>query len=247
VNNRFLLKSLAWAIALTLVALPVIGVLNGWFAVERWPVRYLQVEAEYNHVSAEQIRAATAAHLGTGFFALQLEDVRAAVAKLPWVENVEARKRWPDTLVLHVRERQPFARWGEQRLIGLDGRLFSVPGGVDLQGLPQLEGPNDDVMLDVVDFYTKTQHALTGSGLILAGVRLSGRGSWTLSLADGAQILLGDEHVDEHLQRFLAVLGRIASGHAGGFQRADLRYSNGFAILWANNPAPATSVPETHT
>ena len=98
-NNRFLLKSLAWAIALTLVALPVIGVLNGWFAVERWPVRYLQVEAEYNHVSAEQIRAAAAAHLGTGFFALQLEDVRAAVAKLPWVENVEARKRWPDTLV----------------------------------------------------------------------------------------------------------------------------------------------------
>ena len=246
-SNRFLLKTLAWAIALTLVALPVIGVLNGWFAVERWPVRYLQVEAEYNHVSAEQIRAAAAAHLGTGFFALKLEDVRAAVAKLPWVENVEVRKRWPDTLVLHVRERQPFARWGEQRLIGLDGNLFSVPGGVDLQGLPQLEGPNDDGMLDVVDFYTKTQHALIGSGLILTGVRLSGRGSWTLSLAGGAQILLGDEHVDEHLQRFLAVLGRVANGHAGGFQRADLRYSNGFAILWANNPAPPAPAAESHT
>jgi cell division protein FtsQ len=247
VNNRFLLKSIAWAIALTLVALPVIGVLNGWFAVERWPVRYLQVEAEYNHVSAEQIRAAAAAHLGTGFFALKLEDVRAAVAKLPWVENVEARKHWPDTLVLHVRERQPFARWGEQRLIGLDGRLFSVPGGVDLQGLPQLEGPNDDIMLDVVDFYTKTQHALTGSGLTLTGVRLSGRGSWTLSLAGGAQILLGDEHVDEHLQRFLDVLGRVSSGHTGGFQRADLRYSNGFAVQWANNAAPAAPAQEKQT
>lgn len=246
-NSRAPLKLLAWAIALTLVALPLIGVLNGWFAVERWPVRYLQVEAEYNHVSAEQIRAAAATHLGTGFFALRLEDVRAAVAKLPWVENVEARKRWPDTVVLHVRERAPFARWGDQRLIGLDGNLFSVPGGVDLQGLPQLEGPNDDVMLDVVDFYTKTQHALTGSGLILTGVRLSGRGSWTLTLAGGAQILLGDEHVDEHLQRFLAVFGRVASDHAGGFQRADLRYSNGFAILWATNPAPAAPAAEKHT
>ena len=229
-NNRLLLKSVAWAFALTLVALPVIGVLNGWFAVERWPVRYLQVEAEYNHVSAEQIRAAATTHLGTGFFALKLEDVRAAVAKLPWVERVEARKRWPDTLVLQVRERQPFARWGDARLIGLDGNLFSVPGGVDLQGLPQLDGPNDDDMLDVVDFYTKTQRALTGSGLILSGVRLSGRGSWTLTLAGGAQILLGDEHVDEHLQRFLAVLPRVGAGQAGGFQRADLRYSNGFAI-----------------
>ena len=246
-NNRFLLKSLAWAIALTLIALPVIGVLNGWFAVERWPVHYLQVEAEYNHVSAEQIRTAAAAHLGTGFFALKLEDVRAAVAKLPWVEDVEARKRWPDTLVLRIRERQPFARWGEQRLIGLDGQLFSVPGGADLQGLPQLEGPDDDVMLDVVDFYTKTQRALIGSGLILTGVRLSGRRSWTLSLAGGAQILLGDEHVDEHLQRFLAVLGRVGSGHTGGFQRADLRYSNGFAVQWANNAAPVAPVPEKQT
>ena len=237
-NGRFLLKSLAWALALTLVALPVVGVLNGWFAVERWPVRYLQVEAEYNHVSAEQIRAAAATHLGTGFFALRLEDVRAAVAKLPWVESVEARKRWPDTLVLQVRERAPFARWGEQRLIDLDENLFSVPGSVDLQGLPQLDGP-DDALHEVVDFYAKTQHALAGSGLILTGVRLSGRGGWTLTLAGGAQILVGDKRVDERLQRFLAVFARVGADHPGGFQRADLRYSNGFAVLWAANPAPA--------
>ena len=87
----------------------------------------------------------------------------------------------------------------------------------------------------------------TGSGLILTGVRLSGRGSWTLTLAGGAQILLGDERVDEHLQRFLAVLGRISADHAGGFQRADLRYSNGFAILWTNNPAAVAPVQEKHT
>jgi len=64
---------------------------------------------------------------------------------------------------------------------------------------------------------------------------------WTLTLASGAQVLLGDEHVDEHLQRFLAVLGRVSAGHPGGFQRADLRYSNGFAIRWqAAEAAPGT-------
>jgi len=84
-------------------------------------------------------------------------------------------------------------------------------------------------------------------GLILNGVRLSGRGSWTLTLTGGAQILLGDEHVDEHLQRFLAVLPRVGADHTGGFQRADLRYSNGFAILWANNPAPIAPGAEKHT
>lgn len=64
------LKLLAWIFALTLVALPIVGVLNGWFAAERWPLRYVQIEAEFNHVGAEQIRAAASAHLGTGFFAI---------------------------------------------------------------------------------------------------------------------------------------------------------------------------------
>jgi cell division protein FtsQ len=253
-SNRVLLKLLAWTIALALVALPVIGILNGWFATDRWPVKYLQVEAEYNHVSAEQIRAAAATHLGTGFFALNLEGVRSAVAALPWVEAVEARKQWPDTLVLRIRERQPFARWGEQKLIGRDGTIFGVPGSDDVQGLPQLEGP-DDRMSDVVNFYTATQKTLAGSGMLLTGVSLSGRGSWTLSLSGGAQILLGHDSVDHRLQRFLAVYPQIGAGHASGFQHADLRYTNGFAIAWIapaapssiDKPAAASAAAETHT
>jgi cell division protein FtsQ len=246
VSNRVPLKIVAWALALSLVALPVVGVLNGWFAVDRWPVRHLQVEAEYNHVSAEQIRAAADAHLGTSFFALRLEDVRAAVAALPWVEGVDARKRWPDTIELRVRERQPFARWGANRLIGRDGSLFSVPGGDALQGLPMLAGP-DDALAEVVDFYTNTQHALSGSGLILTGVNLNSRGGWTLSLANGAQILLGHNHPDQRLQRFLAVYPHLSGDHAAGFQHADLRYTNGFAILWAASPRPVPPTPGTTT
>lgn len=245
-SGRILLKLVAWAISLTLVALPVVGVLNGWFAVDRWPIRYLEVEAEYNHVSAEQIRAAAATHLGTGFFALKLEDVRAAVAALPWVEGVQARKHWPDTLLLMVRERQPIARWGERRLIGRDGVLFTAPGAEAIQGLPQLDGP-DEAVSEVVDFYTRTQGALAGSGLVLSGASLSGRGSWKLTLVSGAEIMLGHEQIDARVQRFLDVLPRLSAEHAGGFQRADLRYSNGFAIQWVNMPAatPALVKPAT--
>jgi len=240
-NGRLVLKLMAWMVALTLVALPVVGMLNGWFAVDRWPVRSLQVEAEYNHVSAEQIRAAVAVHLGTGFFALKLEEVRASVAALPWVERVEARKRWPDTLELRVRERQPFARWGDKRLIGRDGVLFSVPGGDTIQGLPQLDG-RDGALVEVVDFYTKTRRALSGSGLILAGASLNERGGWKLTLVGGAQILLGHEQVDARMQRFLAMLPRLSTEHGGVFQRADLRYSNGFSILWTNASATPPGV-----
>ncbi|MDE1885969.1 MAG: cell division protein FtsQ/DivIB [Xanthomonadaceae bacterium] len=243
-SNRILLKTVSWLIALTLVALPVIGVLEGWFAANRWPVRYLQVEAEYNHVSAEQIRAAATTQLGKGFFALDLDDVRVAVARLPWVASVEARKRWPDTLILRVRERQPFARWGAGRLIDRDGSLFAVPGGDVLQGLPQLDGP-DDAQVLVVDFYSSLVRRFSGSGLILSGVSLSPRGSWTLTLANGAQILLGHKLTDLRLSRFLAVLPQLTAAHPGGFQHADLRYSNGFAVSWAASPAPAAPASDS--
>jgi len=239
-NSRVILKTIAWSIALILVALPVIGVLNGWFAADRWPVRFLKVDAEFNHVSAEQIRAAVATHLGIGFFALDLDRVRASVATLPWIERVEVRKRWPDTLELRVVEREPFAHWGEKRLIGRDGGLFSAPGAESIQGLPRLEGP-DDSLTEVMDFYNRGTRLFSGTGLSVTGVTLSERGSWTVALGGGAEVEVGREHSAERLRRFVDVLPRLVSAHTNGFERADLRYANGFAIRWTamETPAPA--------
>lgn len=243
--SRGLLKMFAWTIAIVLVALPVLGVLNGWFAADRWPIRNLELQAEFNHVGAEQIRAAAKNYLGAGFFAVRLDEVRAAVSTLPWVERVEVRKRWPDTIEMRVFEQQPFARWGDKRLIGRNGTLFAAPGTESIQGLPQLSGP-DDALAQVVDFYNKALRTLTGSGLTLAGVTLSARGSWKLSLVDGSEIELGQRDIDEHLQRFLDVFPRLAAGRgSNAFAHADLRYANGFAIRWLATPPSAPTVAPT--
>jgi len=109
-------RIVAWGIAITLVVLPVVGVMQGWFAAGRWPVTNIKVEAEFAHVSAEQIRSAVLPRLGKGFFATDLEDVRHAIGSLPWVESVEVRKRWPDTLLVRIYERQPFARWNSSSM-----------------------------------------------------------------------------------------------------------------------------------
>ncbi len=235
------LKLLAWGIALTLVALPIVGVLNGWFASDRWPVRKIELRAEYNHVSAEQIRSAVQGELGTGFFAMELGEVQQAVMGLPWVERVEARKQWPDTLQVTVYERQPYARWGEARLISRTGDIFSVPGAEGMQGLPALSGP-DERLAEVLAFYAECLREFAGSGLGVRAVDLSARGSWRLTLASGALIELGRVEPRQRLKRFLDAWPQLASGAAGPPVYVDLRYENGFALRWA---LPAPGAPNT--
>jgi cell division protein FtsQ len=233
-------KLLAWGLALTLVALPILGVLNGWFASDRWPVTRLSVSAEFNHVSAEQIRAAAQPQLGKGFFALDLYNVRDALAKLPWVERAEVRKRWPDTVDLLIYEQQPYARWGGERLVNRQGRLFSVAGADGLQGLPRLAGP-DDRLDDVLRFYADSQREFSGSGLVIDAVTLSPRGGWRIELVSGTVIELGRTDAQARLQRFLDVWPRLAGSHPQAPAYVDLRYANGFSMRWPDEAGTGDS------
>lgn len=234
-------RLLGWSFAIALVALPVVGVLQGWFAANRWPVTQLTVQAEFQHVSEAELRAAVMPRLGRGFFALRLDDVRQAVAALPWVESVEARKHWPDTLVLRIYERQPFARWNGNQLISRQGKVFAAPGAVPA-GLPDLHGP-DSRLAEVVSFYAQTQKAFANTRLQINGVSLTDRGSWSLSTSNGAQIVVGDrDQAGRRLRRFLDVYPQIMTGHSGSFAYVDLRYTNGFAIRWPQQPQAPTVV-----
>ncbi len=239
-------RLLAWLVAIALIALPLIGVLQGWFASDRWPVRQLQVQAEFKHVGADEIRQAVAPSLRAGFFALDLDRVRNAVTALPWVAQVEARKRWPDTLELRVIELHPFAHWGQGRLLGRDGQLFVVPGADAVANLPHLSGP-DDRVADVVDFYQEAQREFARFRLRVDAVDLSERGSWSLQLSNGGAVVIGRDQPEQRLARFIAVMPILMQGRSGGFVYADLRYSNGFAVKWPDAPAAPPSDSKAST
>lgn len=234
------IRLFAWCLAIALVVLPIVGVLRGWFAANRWPVTRLTVQAEFKHLDEQQIRAAVLPKLGRGFFALDLDAVQKSVAALPWVESVEARKRWPDTLLLRIYERQPFARWNDKQLISRQGQVFDAPGSADNAALPALSGP-DDHLAEVVSFYAQAQKAFLPIRLQITGVALTERGSWTLQTGTGAQIVIGDrDQAGRRLRRFLDVYPQLTAGHTDAFAYADLRYTNGFAVRWPQ-PQPATA------
>src|SRR3546814_13758828 len=73
------------------------------------------------------------------FFAIRLDQAQAAVDKLPWVDQAEVRKHWPDVVEVRIVEHRPFARWGDDQLLSEDGDLFPVAAAVVPASLPPFD------------------------------------------------------------------------------------------------------------
>jgi cell division protein FtsQ len=229
------LRILAWTLALLLVTLPVVALVNGWVGADRWPLRTLRVEGHLQRVDAQRLRATVLPYAAAGFFAVRLADAQAAVSHLPWVERAEVRKRWPDVLEVRIVEHRPFARWGRDRLLSEHGRLFPANGAPIPSSLPLLDGP-DARVADVVALYNQARAMFTPGGVDVRALRLDPRGSWSLALSSGTDVIVGSSEARLRLARFARLMPQLLSQQQRPLARADLRYTNGFALSWAEKP-----------
>jgi len=69
-----------------------------------FPVREVRLQAAPAHVTRNQVEIIVRRALRGNFFTLDLDAVREAFARLPWVRNVELRRRWPDRLEVELEE-----------------------------------------------------------------------------------------------------------------------------------------------
>lgn len=246
---RRTLQVATWAMAIALVALPVVALVNGWIGAERWPLRTLRVTEGLERVDPARLREVLLPHASAGFFAVRLDQAQTAVARLPWVEHAEVRKLWPDVLEVRIVEHRPFARWGSDRLLSEQGRLFPVAGIEVPAGLPELQGPDARVP-DVVALYNEARELFVPGGFAIAKLSLDRRDSWSLVLDNGVEVTVGSQEARLRLQRFARVLPQLLARAPQPLRRADLRYTNGFALEWATPGADgdasgAVDVPTT--
>jgi len=228
------LRILAWLLALALVALPVVAVLSGWVGAERWPLSRLRVTGDFKRVPAEQLRAVVLPYARSGFFAVKLQDAQDAIERLPWVESAQVRKQWPDVLEVRVVEHKPFARWGSDRMLSEQGRLFATPARLRDVRLPQLGGP-DSKTGEVVALYNESRALFAPTGLDVERLEMDARGSWSLGLSNGISIIVGRDDARARLQRFARVLPQLLDPQLP-ISRADLRYTNGFTLQRGTEP-----------
>jgi len=197
----------------------------------RFPLSVVKVTGDFRYLQKLQLQEAVAPHAQGNFFLVDVEAVRSAAVALPWVYKASVQRIWPQTLHLRIEEQQPIARWGERGLLNRYGESFfpEQPGIVG--DLPCLAGP-DGQEERVLQAYQRIAKTLSRLSVRASRLELDNRRAWHLQLANGVHLELGRADAWKRLQRFVVAYPGVFAGRLAELQRVDLRYSNGFSVLW---------------
>ncbi len=193
------------------------------------PIRVVQMANPLQRANEHSVRAALAAHLDGGFFALDVQAIKEQLEANPWVEKAVITRIWPDTLSVAITEEIAIARWGDKRLLNQYGESFAPELQEDDQTLPLLNGP-EGMERKVMEQYQVFSQMLSDTGLRVREIELSERGSWTLRMDNDLSVSIGRSNVMERVQRFVKFYQHHLNEQVASVAAIDLRYNNGISI-----------------
>lgn len=198
---------------------------------ERFPVGQIELKGNLKNTSRAELEAALPRAAGNGaanFFAVDLAEVRAGVERLPWVRRVTVRRVWPGRLEVSVEEHVALARWGDDRLVNIQGETFS---GKTRDVLPLFVAPAG-TSAEVARRYRRFSRIVAPLGTGVERVVLSPRHAWQLRLGNGVHLMLGRDAdvAEQRLEKFVAAHPATLARTGQKPEYVDLRYPNGFAL-----------------
>lgn len=185
----------------------------------------VQLNAAPQRVDAVQIEEIVRNEMRGNFFTVDLEGVRKAFEKLPWVRKVSVRRHFPWKLEVDLEEHVPLASWNGAELVNTYGEVFAAEGE---QVLPKFIG-QADTAAEVTQMYKTFGGQLAPLKQKVVQISLSPRRAWQLRLDSGMVLELGREQAQERLERFVAVYPYSLASVQHTVNYVDLRYRNGFA------------------
>ncbi|MBD9372896.1 cell division protein FtsQ/DivIB [Rhizobium sp. ARZ01] len=148
----------------------------------------------------------------TSLVALDVEDARQKLAKLPWVEHVSVRKVYPGTIEVALKEREAFAIWqhgDDLALIEENGSVIAPLRDNKFSALPLFVGRDAETAAASFDKQFDNWPGIKAR--VKAYVRVAGR-RWDLRLDNGIVVKLPENNVPramEALSRFEAEHGLL--------------------------------------
>ena len=189
-----------------------------------------------------QLRAALGVNVGDRLLGFSLDDARARIERLTWVQNATVERRLPGTVVVTLTERRPFAVWqsgGRFQLIDRAGQVVAeqdpVKDAAAFSVLPLVVGPGaPEAAAQLLDQLASLPLLRSR---VVAAIRVGER-RWNLRLSTGADVLLPEGNELVAMQRLLelhasqALLDRPV-------QTLDMRGGDRLVV----RPGPASPAP----
>ena len=123
--------------------------MNHIFIYANLPINEILIKGQYQHIDREQINLITEEYVQGNFFNVNLYEARSAFKQLPWVRDIDLRRKWPDQLVITIEEHNPIARWEGIGLVNDKGEIF-IASTED--NLPIFVGPENFVKEMAIKF-----------------------------------------------------------------------------------------------
>jgi len=229
-------RGFSTAVAVTLVLFVfaiggVVWVYTGMVAQERWPIKWLEIDGPFERVSAEQLRSSLTPLVDGSYFMVDTGLMRETAGEMPWVSEVAVQKSWPDTVQVTIQEFTPVVHWINGYLLDAAGKPFSVPSADEIQGLPWLESPEAQLGT-VFENWKKFDDQLVLIGQQIERLSLDPRGSWSARLSGGTEVKFGKGDIFMNLDMLISTWAGLMQGQSVPPVSIDLRYTNGFAVLW---------------
>ena len=197
-------------------------------------ISQLKIQGKFRHLDPITIEAVLLEEDLGNFFSVDLAAIKSKINKMPWVQNVDVRRRWPNTLELNLIEHRPVMRWGKNQWVSSAGEVLDIANDLPIKNTITLMGNEQDAgtMLQAAVAWKRL---LNEDGLELKAVSLSGSRAWTLHLyypdhdAD-FELLLGHKDVESRLSRFQHLFSKQFRLADRRLERVDARYPDGLAV-----------------
>jgi len=195
------------------------------------PIEEITFKGRFKNISHSQLEKVVARHLKNNLLMVNPDVVQKDIEKLPWIYRASVRRKWPSGLYIEFMEQVPVARWGEQAWLNSAGDIIQLDNVTGSEVFPTITGAKKD-SAQLLQAFKSYQKLFQGAGISLTRLDVSKRNSFQLTTASGVTIILGKQNIQLRIKRFLGVYQKTLAMHQGGFSRVDLRYTNGFAVLW---------------
>ncbi len=161
-----------------------------------------------HYADIETVRGALNAKMQTPIYAFDPEAARRHLLEIGWIEWATVGRRWPNTVYVDIRERQPFALWQHNKRLQLIDRTGTVITGERLgrfNALPLIVGRGaNNRAAEIVDLLS----AKAAIAKRVTAVMLVSERRWNIRFDNGVEVRLPEQEASVAVERLAALQAR---------------------------------------